>query len=264
MSICKGIARRVVAVIGMDVYRAFGVLLGLESGPIEPVPLTEDAPLRQELYPLRDIAQRMYNFPDDYDKILVERVVMGEPDLPGTVLRLPLVYGPGDYPLHRLSAYLKRMDDKRPAILLDAGIAQWHGTWGYVEEVAAAIAMAVADDRAAGRIYNTGRIYNIGEAKTYPVMDWIRDVGRVAGWDGEVVTVPQDRLPPYLAAVDVNTEQHWIIDTTRIRRELGHQESISREEALKRTIDWDRLHPPAAIDPDMFDYAAEKTKSWRS
>jgi nucleoside-diphosphate-sugar epimerase len=47
---------------------------------------------------------------------------MGTAGLPGTVLRLPTVYGPGDYQ-HRLFEYLKRMDDGRPAILLGEGVA---------------------------------------------------------------------------------------------------------------------------------------------
>ena len=37
----KDIAQRVVALSSQDVYRAYGVLRGVESGPIEPIPLTE-------------------------------------------------------------------------------------------------------------------------------------------------------------------------------------------------------------------------------
>ncbi len=66
---------------------------------------------------------------------------MSDPDIEGTVLRLPFVYGPGDYQ-HRIFEYLKRMDDKRPAILLDQKRARWRWTWGYVKDVAAAIACA--------------------------------------------------------------------------------------------------------------------------
>ncbi|MFM9735660.1 NAD-dependent epimerase/dehydratase family protein, partial [Streptomyces niveiscabiei] len=76
---------------------------------------------------------------------------------PGTVLRLPMVYGPGDRQ-HRLWSYLKRMDDRRPAILMGATQARWRTTRGYVENVAAAIALAVTDDRAAGRIYNVAEL----------------------------------------------------------------------------------------------------------
>src|SRR5258708_19715971 len=78
---------------------------------------------------------------------------MGDRDLPGTVLRLPMVYGPGDYQ-HRLFSYLKRMDDNRPVILLDEAEAQWRWTHGYVENVADAIALALTDELAPDRIYN--------------------------------------------------------------------------------------------------------------
>src|SRR6266704_805124 len=159
MSIFNGVARRVVAISSQDVYRAFGRVNGKEAGPVDAVPITEDSPLRENLYPYRSEIPRRQDDPrrweDDYDKILVERVVMSNPDLPGTVLRLPMVYGPGDYQ-HRLFRYLKRMDDKRPVILLDEAEAQWRWTHGYVENVADAIALAVTDERAAGRIYNVG------------------------------------------------------------------------------------------------------------
>jgi hypothetical protein len=56
---------------------------------------------------------------------------MSEPDLPATILRLPMGYGPGDYQ-HRLPSYLKRMDDKRPAIILPRSVAGWRGL-GYTE-----------------------------------------------------------------------------------------------------------------------------------
>jgi hypothetical protein len=58
---------------------------------------------------------------DDYAKILVERVALGDGDLSATILRLPMVYGPGapEVIKRRFFAYLKRIDDGRPAILLD-------------------------------------------------------------------------------------------------------------------------------------------------
>jgi uncharacterized protein YbjT (DUF2867 family) len=48
------------------------------------------------------------------------------------------------------------MDDGRSAILLEKGMASWRWTHGYVEDVAAAVALAVMDERAAGRTYNVG------------------------------------------------------------------------------------------------------------
>jgi nucleoside-diphosphate-sugar epimerase len=253
MDTLRGLARRVVAVSSQDVYRAYGRLTGHESGAVDPVPLAEDAPLRHKLYPYRGESPRERDDPqrwlDDYDKILVERVVLADPHLPGTVLRLPMVYGPGDRQ-HRLFEYLKRMDDGRPAILLDEGLAKWRWTRGYVENVAAAIALAVVDARA------SGRIYNVGESEALTTVGWVREIGRVAGWLGKVVIVPAYRLPAHLAP-NVNTDQHLVADTTCIRRELGYDESVPRDEALRRALAWERAHPPAQVESEKFDYAAE-------
>lgn len=234
----RGIAKRTVVLSSGDVYRAFGVLRRTEAGPTDPVPLTEDAPLRQNLYP----------FGGTYDKIPVERAVVGALDLPGAILRLPAVYGPRDYQ-HRLFSCLKRMDDGRPAILLEEGVARWRWTRGYVENVAEAVALTVTDDRAAGRIYN------VGEVEAFTEAEWVRKVGEAAGWRGEVVIVPGDRLPVSMRK-DINADQHLIVDTARIRRELGYREPVALEEALRRTIAWERENPPET-DPQDFDYAAE-------
>src|SRR5271166_5369132 len=109
----RGIAGRLLALSSADVYRAAGVLHRSEPGPLQPVPLTEESELRTRLnhYPpelVKMLQAKMAWLNDEYDKIPVERTVMGDPDLPGTVLRLPMVYGPGD-PLHRLFPILKRI-----------------------------------------------------------------------------------------------------------------------------------------------------------
>jgi nucleoside-diphosphate-sugar epimerase len=243
IGVFEGISRRVVAVSSQDVYRAYDRVTGRDPGPPDRIPLTEEAPLRERLYPYEREGV------EDYEKILVERVVMDTPDLPGTILRLPAVYGPGDYQ-HRLFEYVRRMDDGRPAILLGEGMASWRWTHGYVEDVASAIVLAVTDERAAGRVYN------VGEADPLSWAEWVREIGRAAGWDGEVVAVPGDRLPEHLDW-GLDTEQHWVADTTRIRQELGYREEIPREEALRRTVEWERAHPPRNAAPVSFDYAAE-------
>lgn len=257
----RGIARRVVAVSSMDVYRAYGRLRGSEPGPPDPVPLTEDAPLRARLFPYRGTYRgtappppRAEDDPDrwldhHYDKIPVERVVLGDPDLPGTVLRLPMVYGPRDEQ-HRLFPYLKRMDDRRPAIVLGETQARFRGSRGYVENVGAAIALAVADDRAAGRVYN------VGDADPPTEANWARAIGRGAGWDGQLVVVPDDRLADHLRPKG-NLEQHLVADTTRLRQELGYAEPVSEAEGFRRAVEWERANPPDEIDAAGFDYAAE-------
>jgi len=58
MDLFRGVARRVVVLSSMDVYRACGVLHRSEPGPLEPLPLTETSPLRSKLqtYPAPQIA----------------------------------------------------------------------------------------------------------------------------------------------------------------------------------------------------------------
>ena len=245
----KGVARRVVAISSADVYRAYGVFNRTEAGPVDPTPLTEESTLRHVLYPYRNIAHGPEDWVYSYDKILVERAVMGDPDLPGTIMRLPAVYGPGDGQ-RRLFPYLKRMDDGRAVIPLMATHAHWRWTHGYVENVALAIALAVTDERAADRIYN------IGDATTPTTADWVRTVGRAAGWAGDVVAVPRERFPAQRRD-DHNFDQDLVTDSTRIRLELGYHEPVPLATALERTIAWERAHPPPRIDPAKFDYAAE-------
>ena len=55
----------------------------------------------------------------------------------------------------------------------------------------------------------------------------------------------------------MNLDQNLDMDTTKIRRELGFREAISRRRALEQTVQWDRAHLPDHTDPSQFDYAAE-------
>jgi nucleoside-diphosphate-sugar epimerase len=255
MRVCRGHAGRVVALSSMDVYRACGVLHRLEDGPLEPLPLREDtSALRTKLqtYPPAQVQmlQQVFGWLDEeYDKIPVEREILGDDELPGTILRLPMVYGPGD-PLHRFAPIVKRVLDGRRTILMSSGMAGWRSTRGYVENVAAAISRAVQSPRAAGRTYN------VGDADALTELEWAGQVAQALGWDGEFTLLPDARLPPPLRAPG-NTAQHWVADTTRIREELGFFDTIDRREAVRRTVAWERTHPPAGVTPHQFDYAAE-------
>jgi nucleoside-diphosphate-sugar epimerase len=245
------IARRQVAISSMDVYRIYGRITGTEPGPPEPLPITEDSPLREKLYPYRGDTPRPDDaddkWMDDYDKIPVERTVMGNPEMPGTVLRLPMVYGPGTM---RDFEYVRRMVDGRPAILLDERMAAWRAPRGYVEDVAHAIALAVTDERAAGGIYN------VAEPEARTLQEWVEELGRAFGWEGRVVLVPPDLTPPSMDPGDAPNHQ-WVVSSDRIRAELGYAERTPRDVALRRTVEWQAEHLPEEIDPAQFDYEGD-------
>lgn len=252
MNTFRGLARRVVALSSGDVYRACGILHRFEDGPLQPVPLTEDSELRTKRNTygpeILDQLRKVFGWLDDeYDKIPVEEAVMNDPELPGTVLRLPMVYGPGD-PLHRLFPYLKRMDDKRPAILIQQDAARWCGPRGYVENVAATVALAAVSEKAAGRIYN------IAEEPALSETEWIERIARSAGWNGSVLPIPRERTPAHLK-IPYRSEQDWTMSSARIRNELGYVEPVDNDTAMERTIAWERANPPAIS--GAFDYAAE-------
>ena len=199
MTAFDGCAGRIVVLSSGDVYRAYGRFVGTEPGPIEPTPLTESAPLRDCLFPYRETATAQEDLAFWYDKILVERAARSRRGLPGTVLRLPKVYGP-DENADLATVYGFR---RQP---------QWRWTHGYVENVAEAIALAVVDARAANNVFN------VGEAHT-PTM--AERLARLPDWD----------VPPADEA-GKNFAQDVAYDTSKIRRELGFVEAIAEAAAM--------------------------------
>lgn len=254
MNIFRGATQRVVMVSSIDVYRAAGILHGTESGPLQEVPLTEESELRRNLHPYPPERVQLLRkiFPwvtDDYDKIPAEHTVMNDRELPGTVLRLPMIYGPGD-PLHRFYFVVKRITDGRRHIIFPETLAGWHSPRGYVENVAAAIMLAATDERAARRIYN------VCEEPSFSELAWAQKIASEMTWKGEFLVLPVDRTPHHLLQPG-NAAQHWTATSARIRHELGYEEPVTIEEGIRRTISWERDNPPAVPLLTQFDYAAE-------
>src|SRR5437667_7095068 len=102
-----------------------------------------------------------------------------------------MVYGPGD-PLHRFFPMLKRIVDRRTRILMFDEMAAWRSPRGYVENVAAAIALAACSDRA------VGEIYNVAEEPAFSELEWARQIAAQARWDGEFTVLPRERTPKHL------------------------------------------------------------------
>jgi nucleoside-diphosphate-sugar epimerase len=243
-----GVAPRLVLLSSMDVYRAYGRLIQSEPGPPDPLPLDEEAPLRERLYPYRDQVKDPAHRLHDYDKIPAERAVLDAKDPAATVLRLPMVYGPNDYQ-HRLFPYLKPMRDGRPALVLAEEYATWRSTWGYVENVADGIAIACGDGRA------RGRTYNLADGDFTP-LELAHQVAATLGWQGDIVVAKAASLPPALVP-PLDTRQGLVASTGRIRRELGFDQRVPFAEAVARTVAWEERHPPEPIPDGTLNYAAE-------
>jgi len=233
----RGIAKRYVVISSMDVYRAYGRLHGSEPGPALAPPFDEDSQLREKLYVYREhaptsIAQRPA-WLKEYDKILVERIALNDREIAGSVVRFPMVHGERDGQ-RRFYAIWKRIADGRRAILLSTGFAGFRSSRTHVDNAAHAVALVATDDRAAGRVYN------VGEPDALAFSEWAALIGKQMSWGGHM------------------WEHHLVADTSRIRRELGYREVVSREEGLRRTLAWYSDVP--ALDPKTagnLDYEAE-------
>ena len=199
MDAFDGHAKRVVAVSSGDVYRAYGRFVKSEPGPVESMPLREDSPLRNQLYPYRNDAPSHDALEYWYEKILVERAVMNCEALPGTIIRLPKVYGPdGNHNLATVFGFRSHPN--------------WRWTHGHVDNVAFAISLAVIDPRSVGEIFNVGErnTPTVGERLSY--LSWI-DVD-------EADTSKKDM------------SQDIVYDTTKIREHLGYQEVIDERAGM--------------------------------
>ena len=108
---------------------------------------------------------------------------------------------------------------------LNAAEASWRCTRGYVEDVAAAIALAALNEAAAGHVFN------LGEQETPTELEWVRAIATAIGWDGELLADPG--VPPSQKA---NWNADLIVDTGRIRNLLRYDEFVGPEEGLRRAV----------------------------
>lgn len=252
--VARQLGARVLAISSMDVYRAWGVLQGVESGPLEPMPITEDSALRRNraLYSPEALQNMQSIFPwinERYDKIGVEETILGNGEVAGTILRLPMIYGPGDR-LGRFLPFSKRIADGRSAMILSEDFARWRGPRGYVENVSHAIALALSD-RAVGRVYNVCQEPCLSE------LDWHQQIAEQAHWQGKFVVLRKEDMPGHLV-VPGNLAQHLVASSERIRDELGYKEAVSIEDAIYRTLAWQASHTSETnISWQQFDYEAE-------
>ena len=161
-----------------------------------------------------------------------------------TVLRLPMVYGPGDS-LRRFLPVVKRVDDRRPAIMF--------ATNTRAGKVRAASRGCRRGDRAGRSHDRSPTRLQRRRNRELTELAWAERIAAAAGWTGGFVTLPAERMPPHLL-MPGNTDQHW---TSTRRASAGWASaSVSQADAISRTIEWERANPTESS-PHAFDYDAE-------
>jgi nucleoside-diphosphate-sugar epimerase len=120
---------RYVMISSSDVYRNYGLLNKLDSGPADASPLVETSPLRGVLFPYRSDENANPNSPDHwkytYDKIPIQAYLAAN-HRNWSILRLPMVYGPGDEGLLLVCGVGQRR--LSPIKLNGAGFRRWNSS----------------------------------------------------------------------------------------------------------------------------------------
>jgi nucleoside-diphosphate-sugar epimerase len=215
---------RLVVISSGDVYWSYGAFLGHEPAELPSHPLGEDAPLRATRYPYRATASGPEDMRYGYEKLDVEEIARGHAPVPVTVLRLPMVYGWND-PQGRVAGSLARLRSADGTVRVNAAESEWRCTRGFVEDVAAGIALATLDARAAGATYN------LGEPDALSEREWLETVAEAAGVACDVI--PDHDVAP---SQPVNWAIPLVTDTRRIRLELGYREPVGRSEGVRRSL----------------------------
>jgi nucleoside-diphosphate-sugar epimerase len=217
----------------IDVYRAYELLLAGHGG--EPVPLTEQSPVRSERYPLRDL---LPGLGAHYDKLDVEPLYLSRG---GTALRLSMIYGEHDGQ-RREEFVLRRVRAGRLQIPFGPGTSL--DTRCYVGDVATAVLAALDRPSAA-----SGQVFNVGDLTTGTVRDWAHAIVAAAGSDASLVTVPEDVVPPDLEDTR-SIAQHFLVDSRKAATVLGWRPSDPAE-TIPVSVRWHLANPPAGVDEDF-------------
>src|SRR5690606_34234690 len=111
--------------------------------------------------------------------------------------------------------------------------------------IAGAIALAVTDPRAAGRVYN------VAEPDSFTEHEWVERIGAAADWDGRIAVIADDAIPDGMDSLR-GSAQHLVVDSSRIRAELGYREAVLPGAALEATVAWQRANYPDPLPEGMF------------
>jgi nucleoside-diphosphate-sugar epimerase len=189
-------------------------------------------------------------------RIIESEALVFERHPDATHFRYPYIYGPNQVVPREWSVVKRALDGRRTLILADGGRSVESSA--YVENVAHAVLLAV--DRID---VSAGRVYNVSDDELYTRRQVAEVVGDELGHTFELVNLPFEVARPAFPTLQTHSSQHRVVDTSRIRSELGYRDQVAPLDALRATIRWQVDHLPAQHErirkvlQDPFDYAAE-------
>ncbi len=170
--------------------------------------------------------------------------------------RYPYVYGPRQLIPREWSVIRRILDGRSHMILADGGLTLT--TRGYVANLARSVLLAV--DKPAA---SAGQIYNCGDEQQFTFGQVVAMIASYMGRELEIVSIPYDLALPARPYISEQTTHHRLMDTSKIRTQLGYRDVHPSAAALGLAIDWlleNRPEPGGDLEQrlqDPFDYDGE-------
>ena len=222
-----------------------------ESMEESPVPLEEDHPLSRD----PDVDQ-FSNQVRDSEQLVMQGHKNGE--YIATHFRYPIVYGPRHIGPPEWAIIRRVRDGRKQLIMPGGGLALL--SRGFADNLAHALMLAV--DNPTG---SAGQIYNICDDRVLYNREWAGMLSRIMGHEFDMIDIPFDVLPKGFRAAPTQVlfRYHRVMDTTKVKQQLGYQDVVPVEKALELTVQWYMDNPlPAGGEMeqnlgDPFDYEYE-------
>lgn len=238
-----------VVISSYDVYEAYEAAWFRRPYP-HPLPISEDAPKAKVRF--------LYGKKVGYDKVLVEeaaRRAAASYNVSLTIVRYPALYGPGDT-TPREWYYVRQALDRRPVVIAPCG-GQALFSRGYVENMAHAVRLAIEKPPPRERVLNAA------DTGQFTVRQIIEAVAAFLDHRWEVIDLPDELLPPHQPSQafpysmdPYHIRPHLLLDTTRLRADLGYDDVVSPVAALEATVRWPvEIREPTQLGLRL-DYAA--------
>ena len=249
--VLAGRCGQLISVGGVPAYRGY-FDAGRWDPPGLPVPTAEDAPRSDE-----GDDGKSYRIARTEDHLFAHH-----PD--ATHFRYPFVYGPRQLAPREWSI-VRRIRDGRPFIVLpDGGLTLV--TFGYTENLAHAVLLAVDNDAA------RGEVFNCGDEECLTLRQVVELVSDELGHHWDIVSMPAELAVPARPLMMADRTTHRVMDLSKAKTLLGYTDVVPARAALRSTARWlfDNPPDPGGIEEkvleDPFDYATEDAlvASWRA
>jgi len=123
---------------------------------------------------------------------------------------------------------MKRLRESSGKLVLAEESANFGHTHGYIDNIADALLLCAFDRREGNFVYNAGFTTSSTALERYLL------IADAKGWDGEITSSPDIKSED-----TIDWRQELVMDTTRIREDLGYEEAIPIKEAMRRSVEWE-------------------------